>query len=64
MRLILHIGTHKTGTSSLQLFCRNNRKALLEHGIFYPKTSHNALHVFMNSDLDVLILDNKIITKK
>lgn len=35
-RLIVHIGTHKTGSSSLQWALRNNRDALIERGIFVP----------------------------
>ncbi len=37
MRLILHIGTHKTGTSSLQQFLRNNEDILAEKGIYYAR---------------------------
>jgi len=37
-RLILHAGTPKTGTSSLQSFLDKNREALLEHGLLYPQT--------------------------
>ena len=36
-RVYLHIGAPKTGTSSLQVFCRDNWKWLLsEHGLYYP----------------------------
>ncbi len=35
MELILHIGTHKTGTSSIQGFCANERRFLEEHGVMY-----------------------------
>lgn len=38
-RIIVHIGAHKTGTTSLQYFCTHNRDTLLERGIFYPDTS-------------------------
>lgn len=34
--LILHIGTTKTGTSSLQRFLSDNRQELLAHGVLYP----------------------------
>lgn len=34
--IIYHIGLHKTGTTSIQEFCHNNRNLLLEHGIDYP----------------------------
>ena len=38
LKLILHSGTPKTGTTSLQFFMDNNRENLLEQGILYaPK---------------------------
>jgi hypothetical protein len=36
MKLILHIGTHKTGTTSLQAWLANNREALAANGVSYP----------------------------
>ena len=38
MKLILHVGFHKTGTSSIQAFGRLNRNKLAQQGILYPKT--------------------------
>jgi hypothetical protein len=35
-RLILHIGTEKTGTSSIQRFLSRNRRQLLEQGVGLP----------------------------
>ena len=35
-KLILHIGRHKTGTSSLQRFLNINRDGLKSFGIYYP----------------------------
>jgi hypothetical protein len=35
-RLILHIGTHKTGTTSIQRGLSRNRERLKEAGIWYP----------------------------
>ncbi len=35
-RILLHIGRHKTGTTSIQLFLDRNRTKLLESGISYP----------------------------
>lgn len=37
-RLILHIGTHKTGTSALQSALDGARPRLLERGLLYPDT--------------------------
>lgn len=34
--LYLHIGTPKTGTSTIQYFCRLNEEFLLRHGLCYP----------------------------
>lgn len=36
MRLILHAGTHKTGTTSIQKVLSDNRKWLLFQGLDYP----------------------------
>jgi hypothetical protein len=37
-RLILHIGTHKTATSTLQALMAGERKQLRSEGILYPRT--------------------------
>lgn len=36
MKLLLHIGSTKTGSSAIQKYCFKNRGVLLEHGIYYP----------------------------
>lgn len=41
-QLILHIGTHKTGTSALQQFFLMNRHVLDKNGVYYPLTGCNA----------------------
>lgn len=38
MKIYLHIGTHKTGTSSIQALCRHNQQALLDAGYYWPDT--------------------------
>jgi hypothetical protein len=38
-RLILHIGTHKTATTTLQRHMARNRQVLAERGIWYPDYS-------------------------
>lgn len=46
-RLILHAGTPKTGTTSLQFFLNENREKLAEKGFWYPKvqaTGHEPKH--------------------
>lgn len=44
-RLYLHIGTHRTGTTSIQNFLRRNTKPLARNGVFVPfgKGRHDAL---------------------
>ncbi|TQS70180.1 hypothetical protein ERN12_16240 [Rhodobacteraceae bacterium] len=48
-RIILHIGTQKTGTTSIQDTCRRGREALRKHGVHYPAlaplTTHSILSV-------------------
>lgn len=46
-KIFLHIGTHKTGTTSLQSFMDFNRNSLHEQGILYPKTGwyHHSQHM-------------------
>ncbi len=36
MKIKLHIGTHKTGTTSIQKYFRKNENALRENKIWYP----------------------------
>ncbi|MDZ4365885.1 MAG: hypothetical protein U0987_02465 [Afipia sp.] len=43
-KLFIHIGPHKTGTSSLQRFLFNNQKELLKRGVFYPIAGLGARH--------------------
>jgi hypothetical protein len=40
--LYIHIGAHKTATTSVQFWLTRNRDALLRHGLLYPDT--NAFH--------------------
>ncbi|MCB1681065.1 MAG: hypothetical protein KDI65_03950 [Alphaproteobacteria bacterium] len=42
MKLLLHIGTHKTATTSLQHFFALNRSLLKTHGFFYPENDDSA----------------------
>ena len=39
-QIILHVGMHKTGTTSIQNNCYRQRKTLAEHGIIYPFFSY------------------------
>ncbi|MFN3867408.1 MAG: hypothetical protein ACK4MD_11960, partial [Demequina sp.] len=38
MKLVLHIGTPKTGTTTLQRWFAGNRAAVLAQGVWYPET--------------------------
>lgn len=38
LRYLLHIGRHKSGTSSLQFWLHQHRHALKEQGVLYPET--------------------------
>jgi hypothetical protein len=49
MRAILHIGTEKTGTTSLQAFMHHNRLDLLEQGVLYPENLGGINHRFVAS---------------
>lgn len=40
MDIYLHIGSEKTGTTTIQDFLKINRQSLLEHGVFIPKINH------------------------
>ncbi|PYK41965.1 MAG: hypothetical protein DME60_00685 [Verrucomicrobia bacterium] len=37
----VHIGPHKTGTTSIQWFLKENRAELLKHGYFVPESGTN-----------------------
>jgi len=48
MKILIHIGAHKTGTSSIQFFMHRNYERLLDLGILYPRSGirrygHHAL---------------------
>ena len=52
-KLFIHIGLHKTGTSSIQLFLHQNRESILSnHGIYYMPVPKDDLapeqHRFLN----------------
>lgn len=52
MKLLVHIGTQKTATTSIQHFCVHNRKLLKSCGYLYPKNnSHPFLFNFLAQQL-------------
>lgn len=40
LRVLLHIGQHKTGSTALQSTLWDDRERLLEHGVLYPTAGH------------------------
>lgn len=45
MKIFLHIGMPKTGTTTLQSFLSQNRKLLLEQGYLYPRSPGDRNHL-------------------
>lgn len=57
MRTIIHVGQHKTGTTSIQHFLRDNKSVLKEKGLYVPSEiagydnpSHFILNVYSLAD--------------
>ncbi|MEG6509773.1 hypothetical protein V6C03_12430 [Methyloligella sp. 2.7D] len=48
MRVVIHGGMHKTGTTSLQHLALKRRRALASEGVFYPDSSAGA-NTFLNA---------------
>jgi hypothetical protein len=65
MKFVLHIGTNKTGTSSLQDCLYRNRDRLREHGVLYPDIGldgaahHNLGRTIKQGDPDELGIGEK-----
>ena len=60
-RLILHIGTHKTGSTSIQKTLDLNRKLLASNGFFFPAvqpSNHSVSFypIFMNDPTENLFI--------
>ncbi|MBY0292765.1 MAG: hypothetical protein K2W92_05715 [Alphaproteobacteria bacterium] len=59
--LYLHVGTHKTGTSAIQVECDNNRSTLKALGVLYadsvyPETNHHGVAgLVMRGEFDKVI---------
>ena len=58
VEVVLHIGSDKTGTTSIQQLLRRNRSALLDRGVLYPRSPgrvrHAGLGLYARPD-DVLL---------
>lgn len=57
--LYIHIGLHKTGTTAIQYFLHNNRKALLRMGICYPDVPDDDITPIQHRYIATLIKDKK-----
>ena len=49
-RLILHVGTHKTGSTAIQEAFHSHRDILARHGVIYPSFSPHAGHHALLTD--------------
>lgn len=63
-KIYIHIGFHKTGTSSIQRYLANNRVRLLEHKYLYPRTgcidsAHHLLAISVNKNDSFISMINK-----
>lgn len=47
MRVVIHIGPHRTGSTSIQEFLAASRSRLVDHGVYYPHCGYadNAHHL-------------------
>jgi hypothetical protein len=63
----IHVGPHKTGTTSIQWFLQENREELLKHGYFVPESEskRGAHHALVESlcGLDVGEHRERLVTK-
>lgn len=64
MTLYLHIGTMKTGTSSIQDFLFVNRDILLKQGFLYPISIKNICHLNDHNPLVNSLIKDKIDNKQ
>jgi hypothetical protein len=60
-KIILHIGGHKTGSTSLQCYLMDNREQLKAEGIYYPRIPDNkpTIEYGRNNKVNGFILQNK-----
>ncbi len=58
-KLYVHVGTHKTGSTSLQFLLFKNRKLLKERGLNYPTVGDEKPFPFQHAYLAYLLRDGK-----
>ena len=59
MRLVIHIGSHKAGSTSIQNYCYHNRDILRSYGIEYP-VEHFLKFPEQHSELATLLLEHDV----
>ena len=71
MKTIIHIGQHKTGTTSIQKYLQDNRKILAKTGLYVPSVvagynapSHFILNVYALAENRYSTMKEKIIAEK
>lgn len=71
MKTIIHIGQHKTGTTSIQNFLQDNKNALVKNGLYVPLSiaghdnpSHYILNVYALNDDRFSSKKESILAKK
>ncbi|ALG91637.1 MULTISPECIES: sulfotransferase family protein [Actibacterium] len=61
-RIIIHIGYHKTGSTSLQSYMEENRDFLSKRGLYYPVTKRDHDRDYFNKHLklfnDLIVIDH------
>ena len=61
MKLVVHIGSHKAGSTSIQDYCFLHQDRLLNHGIYYP-TGFFEKYPRQHSELRELVMQDKMDT--
>lgn len=71
MKTVIHIGQHKTGTTSIQRYLQDNREALAQYGLYVPSKiagysdpSHFILNVYALEENRYSSMKEKIIRDK
>jgi hypothetical protein len=61
-KLVLHVGSNKTGSSALQATMASNYDILIENGILYPKAARDSEYKAAHHPLATALLQNDIST--
>tara|TARA_B100001063_G_C16706054_1_gene525286 strand:- start:43 stop:975 length:933 start_codon:yes stop_codon:yes gene_type:complete len=59
-----HIGNHKTGTTSIQLFLHNNRDLLKKNNLIYPEIDVSEMYNYNNNNVSWELSNDKRFDKK